>query len=72
MPAALAAALFLCAACSTATPAQQLRIGAMFPLAGSAKALAGDEYRGAQIAAQLVNATGGVGGKQIALDMRDV
>jgi len=44
----------------------------MFPLAGSAKALAGDEYRGAQIAEQLVNAAGGVGGKQIALDVRDV
>jgi branched-chain amino acid transport system substrate-binding protein len=66
------AALFLSAGCSAATPAQQLRIGAMFPLAGSAAALAGDEYRGAEIAAQLVNAAGGVNGKQIALDLRDV
>jgi branched-chain amino acid transport system substrate-binding protein len=66
------AALFLSAGCSAATPPQQLRIGAMFPLAGSAAALAGDEYRGAEIAAQLVNAAGGVDGKQIALDLRDV
>ena len=68
----MTAALLLCAACGDTAPPQQVRIGAMFPLGGSAAALAGDEYRGAQIAAQLVNAAGGVGGKQVALDVRDV
>ena len=44
----------------------------MFPLAGSDAGLAADEVRGAQIAAQLVNQTGGVRGAQVTLDMRDV
>jgi branched-chain amino acid transport system substrate-binding protein len=49
-----------------------LRIGAVFPLSGPTAAEAHDEYRGAQLAAQLVNADGGAGGRQIALDVRDV
>lgn len=49
-----------------------LRIGALFPLGGSLAVDAQDEYRGAQMAASMVNASGGVGGRQIQLDVRDL
>lgn len=68
----LCAVTLLATACTTASAAPELRIGAMFPVSGDASGLAGDEYRGAQIAAQLVNADGGVNGAQITLDLRDV
>ena len=57
---------------AVAKPPTALRIGAVFPLTGSTAALAHEEYMGAQIAADLVNAAGGVDGKQISLDVRDV
>ena len=61
-------------ACAPATPPQPppLRIGAIFPLSGSTAADAGDEYRGATIAADMVNARGGVHGRAISLDVRNV
>lgn len=70
--AALVAAL-LASGCApgTAQPLP-LRIGAIFPLSGSTASDAGDEYLGAQIAAQMVNATGGIKGRQVALDVRNV
>jgi branched-chain amino acid transport system substrate-binding protein len=49
-----------------------LRVGALFPLGGSLAADAGDEYLGAQIAASMVNAAGGVGGRQVEFDLRDL
>lgn len=49
-----------------------LRVGAIFPLSGSTAADAGDEYLGAGIAAQMVNASGGVDGRLVSLDVRDV
>jgi branched-chain amino acid transport system substrate-binding protein len=49
-----------------------IRIGAVFPISGSAASLAGQELRGVQIAADLVNATGGVAGRRIELDVRDL
>ncbi len=49
-----------------------IRVGAMFPLQGAAAGLAGDELRGAEIAAQLVSAGGGVHGVPVTLDVRDV
>src|ERR1039458_3926437 len=49
-----------------------LRIGAIFPLTGGTAADAGDEYLGALIAVQMVNAGGGVQGRQISLDVRSV
>jgi branched-chain amino acid transport system substrate-binding protein len=51
---------------------EPIRIGAVFPLTGSAAQLAGYELRGVQIAADLVNADGGVAGRPIRLDVRDL
>ena len=51
---------------------EPIRIGAVFPLSGSAAQLAGFELRGVQIAADLVNADGGVAGRPIQLDVRDL
>jgi branched-chain amino acid transport system substrate-binding protein len=67
-------ALAGCAAGATSAPASSLpiRIGAVFPISGSAASLAGQELRGVQIAADLVNATGGVAGRRIELDVRDL
>ncbi|MBV8301562.1 MAG: ABC transporter substrate-binding protein, partial [Candidatus Dormibacteraeota bacterium] len=63
----------LAAACGPGSPQPApLRVGAMFPLSGSAASLAGEEYLGTQIAAQLVNADGGIDGRQIAIDVRNV
>ncbi|HYM84858.1 MAG TPA: ABC transporter substrate-binding protein [Candidatus Dormibacteraeota bacterium] len=49
-----------------------IRIGAVFPLTGNAGGLAAQEYRGVRIAADLVNAGGGVNGRRIELDVRDL
>ena len=49
-----------------------LRIGAVFPLSGPTANDAHDEYLGAGLAAQMVDATGGVQGRQVTLDVRDV
>jgi branched-chain amino acid transport system substrate-binding protein len=49
-----------------------IRIGAVFPLTGSAASLAQQTERGVQIAADLVNADGGVNGRRIELDVRDL
>jgi len=51
---------------------QPIRIGAVFPLAGNAAGLAGQELAGVRIAADLVNADGGVAGRPIALEVRDL
>jgi branched-chain amino acid transport system substrate-binding protein len=62
----------LAGACGVVHNTELLRIGAIFPLSGSAEELATDEYLGAQIAAQMQNIQGGVEGRQISLDVRDV
>ena len=49
-----------------------IRIGAVFPLAGSAAGLAGYELRGVQIAASLVNADGGIDGRPIEVVVRNL
>jgi ABC-type branched-subunit amino acid transport system substrate-binding protein len=53
-------------------PAQVIRIGAVFPISSNAAALAGPELAGVRIAADLVNADGGVGGWRIELVERDL
>ena len=65
--------------CSPAAPASSatdaadvIRIGAVFPLGGNAAELAGYELRGVQIAAELVNADGGVAGRRLELEVRDL
>ena len=67
-------ALAGCAAGATGAPASPppIRIGAVFPISGSAASLAGQELRGVQIATDLVNAIGGVAGRRIELDVRDL
>ena len=52
--------------------AAPIRVGAVFPLTGNAAGLAGQELRGVQIAADLVNADGGIGGRRVVLDVRDL
>ena len=49
-----------------------LRIGAVFPLAGNAAGLAAQQLAGVRIAIDAVNADGGVGGRPIELDLRDL
>ena len=64
--------------CSTATPgpsapaSEPIRIGAVFPLGGSAAGLAGHELRGVQIAVEQANADRGIGGRPIELEVRDL
>ena len=70
---ALITAALVAAAMSSlaSTPAPTtLRVGALFPLTGIQAPLSGDEYRGIQIAEQMVNQAGGVNGHQIELDTR--
>lgn len=60
------------AAPSTQKPSASIRIGAVFPLHDSMGPLARDENRGVQIARELVNAAGGVDGRRIVLDTREL
>ncbi len=60
-----------CASVAAAGPVP-LRIGAIFPLAGTDAPDSTDEYLGVELAAQMVNASGGVGGRSVSLDLRDV
>ena len=69
----LVAALSPVAACG-ANPAgiPQIRVGAIFPLSAGTEPLAGEELLGVTIAEQLVNKDGGIDGRQLSLDVRDV
>jgi branched-chain amino acid transport system substrate-binding protein len=60
---------------SRGTPAgapPPIRIGAVFPITSTAKALAVPELTGVQIAIDQVNADGGIDGRQVVLDVRDL
>lgn len=65
---AVSAGALALTACGGGPP--PLRIGAVFPLSGPTAGAAQDEYRGAQLAAQLAGAT--ASGRRIELDVRDV
>jgi branched-chain amino acid transport system substrate-binding protein len=52
--------------------ADPIRIGAVFPLAGNAASLARQQELGVEIARDLVNADGGIDGRQIVLEVRDL
>jgi branched-chain amino acid transport system substrate-binding protein len=56
----------------SAPAGEPIRIGAVFPLGGTAAGLAGYELRGVQIAADLVNADGGIGGRRVQLEVHDL
>ena len=59
--------------CSGSNPADgAIRIGAVFPISGNAASLAGPELTGVQIAADLVNADGGIAGRPVELEVRDL
>lgn len=49
-----------------------IRVGAVFPLDGMTATLAGQERLGVQLAADFVNADGGIQGRPVALDVRDL
>ena len=70
-----AAAVLVAAACSSA-PADPgddtIEVGAIYPLSGSQGQGGIDEHRGALLAAQLVNADGGVDGRSIEIVSTDV
>jgi len=83
---ALAATLVLAAGCAgfrsptaagptastSGVAASPIWIGAVFPISGNAAALAGPELRGVQIAVDQANADGGIGGRPIELEVRDL
>ncbi len=54
------------------SPPTPLRIGAVFPLTGNAASLATQELAGVRIAVDLANADGGIAGRPIELDVRDL
>lgn len=63
-----ACALALGSTAGSAAPragATPIEIGALYPLSGSQAAGGGEEYHGLQTAAELVNASGGIGGRRI-------
>ncbi len=73
--------MMLLAACGSGSGAGSgapvLRVGALFPLGGargggSRGVAPHDEYLGAQLAATMVNGAGGVHGRQVELDLRDL
>ena len=51
---------------------QAIRIGAVFPISGNAATLAGPELKGVEIAADLINADGGIAGRPVELVVRDL
>ncbi len=71
MPALLAITLLAGFASPTAA-GRVLRVGALFPLNGPQSALARQEYQGIEIARDMVNADGGVGGVPVQLDSREL
>jgi branched-chain amino acid transport system substrate-binding protein len=72
--ASLASAAIVLAACSTGPGAHDdtVRVGAVYPLSGSQGSGGRDEHRGVLLAADLVNADGGVDGRSIEVVSTDV
>jgi branched-chain amino acid transport system substrate-binding protein len=70
-PLVLLLVLLLVAAC-TGDPPEPVRVGAIYPLSGTQGMGGIDEYHGVRVAAELVNAEGGVGGRPVVLDQVDV
>src|SRR5215216_5388468 len=70
-PLILLLALLLTASC-TGDPPEPVRVGAIYPLSGTQGMGGIDEYHGVRVAAELVNADGGVDGRPVAIDQVDV
>ena len=64
-------ALLLVASCTGDQP-EPVRVGAIYPLSGTQGMGGIDEYHGVRVAADLVNAEGGVGGRPMEIDQVDV
>ena len=76
-PLALLLAVPLLGSCTgtgtgTGDPPEPVRVGAIYPLSGTQGMGGIDEYHGVRVAAELVNADGGVGGRPVVLDQVDV
>ena len=70
-PVVLLIVLLLVASC-TSDPPDPVRVGAIYPLSGTQGMGGIDEYHGVRVAAELVNAEGGIGGRPLVLDQVDV
>jgi branched-chain amino acid transport system substrate-binding protein len=70
-PLVLLLVLLLTASCTGDSP-EPVRVGAIYPLSGTQGMGGIDEYHGVQVAADLANADGGVGGRPIVVDQVDV
>jgi branched-chain amino acid transport system substrate-binding protein len=70
-PLALLLVLLLAGSC-TSDPPEPVRVGAIYPLSGTQGMGGIDEYHGVRVAAELVNAEGGIGGRPLVLDQVDV
>jgi branched-chain amino acid transport system substrate-binding protein len=70
-PLALLLVLLLAGSC-TGDPPEPVRVGAIYPLSGTQGMGGIDEYHGVRVAAELVNAEGGIGGRPLVLDQVDV
>jgi branched-chain amino acid transport system substrate-binding protein len=68
---AVAAFAFVAAACRGAAPVP-ITVGAIYPLSGSQGPGGVDEHRGVMLAAELVNADGGIDGRPLAVRSIDV
>ena len=68
----LLAATALAALASPTAAAHVIRVGALFPLNGPMSPLARQEYQGVEIARDMANLDGGVGGAAIQLDSREL
>jgi branched-chain amino acid transport system substrate-binding protein len=69
---ALVAAAALVAGTIAVAPRPPIVVGAVFPLGGNAAPLARETLRGVQLAADMVNDDGGIGGRRVELDVRDL
>lgn len=65
----LLSALAACTSAGSAAPAGPIRIGAFYPLSGVLERFGTEEYRGVEIAVEMINARGGVAGRTIELDV---
>ena len=70
--AAVLGVVVMLAGCTTAASVAPVIVGAAFPTSGNAAGLAGQELAGVQIALDMVNAAGGVNGRQVQLVTRDL
>ncbi|MBJ7593271.1 MAG: ABC transporter substrate-binding protein [Candidatus Dormibacteraeota bacterium] len=71
LPVLLAATLLGVLAAPTSA-GRVIRVGALFPLNGPQSTLAQQEYQGVEIARDMVNMDGGVGGVKVQLDSREL